>query len=135
MSNKMEVLVAKELKMNFFIVLIGILLVLGYYFGLYLIHKPPMNRPLTEEEKLNLRMNGDKMMVLGNFFSNVSEYDCYITVSEMAEDRINEVRQVQFKADIEDRTKASIPYIFITLTGGRYLFKLIKWVKNTSKKG
>lgn len=135
MSNKTEVLVAKELKMNFFIVLIGIVLVLGYYSGLYLIHKPPMNRPLTEEEKLNLRMNGDKMGVLGNFFSNVSEYDSYITVSEMAEDRINEVRQIQFKADIQERTKTSIPYIFIALIGGRYLYKLVKWVQKTSKNG
>lgn len=132
METKTQITLAKEIKILFYLILLGIAFV-GMTFGImYVALKPPINAPVPQEVKNRINQGGVHISV-GDAFSNHSKYDNGITESVILNDKINEYRMSGFKYDIQEKIKTVTIIIFILLLAGRYIILLIKWVNRTSR--
>jgi hypothetical protein len=135
MPSNSQIKLAKEIKMNFFLILIGAGIVLVFYLICYVALKPPVNPPISESAKLEIRkhMYSGNPQPLGRYGIGESKYDWGVSIENLLVDNINENRMAHFKGDIQDRTKTASIIILLVLIGGRYLLLLVKWVSVTSK--
>ncbi len=134
MNTDYQIIIAKELRTLFFLIILGIALVAVTYGILYIAYKPPVNAPVPQEVKNRIReQRGSASIAVGDAFSNDSRYDIGVTLDDILEDRINYNRMSHFKSDLQDKIKTAAIVIFISLIIGRYLILLVRWVSRTSK--
>lgn len=143
MNKDIQIIVAKELRTLFFLIILGIALVAVTYGILYIAYKPPVNAPVPQEVKDRIweqRIWGNDLIErnsapknIGDAFSSHSKYDIGLTLDEILDDRINYNRMSHFKSDLQDKSKTAAIVIFFSLIIGRYLILLVRWVSRTSK--
>lgn len=134
MTTKTEIKIAKEIRKNLYLLLLGICLTGLLYGVLYLKNQPPVNKPISEETKNRIRQQmykgGD--IFVGDALSTYSKYDVGSSIDDILNDTINEYRHNRFIEDINNKTKTISPWIFIILIFGRYMLKGVNWVFKTS---
>jgi len=129
-----EIKTAKELKVNFQLIILGIVLSGLVYLILYISLYPPTNAPVPEEVKSRIRNNtGSASLQVGDAFSTHSKYDVNVTTEDILEDNINENRVIRFKEDINSKIVVISPILILVLILGRYLLKTATWVDKTAK--
>jgi hypothetical protein len=135
MATNKEIIVAKEIKINLILILIGAALTLGFYVIYFISSKPPVNAPVPESVKARIRegISSGNPVAFGSAFSNNSKYDWGLSTYHILNDEINKIRMNHFRSDIQDKTKTAALVIIIGLIGGRYLIKIINWVISTSE--
>jgi hypothetical protein len=160
MHSKALIRLAKEIKINFQLILIAIVCTLVAHGILYYWLKPPISLqvPRSELEKLQEQMEGitfadssaygvsllDQMAQVG--FQNdddhqlivppqdygQSKYD-YEIKFESQMDNLNAHREQCFERDLEDKTIIAFAVFLLGLCIGRYLFLFVRWVNRTSQ--
>ncbi len=136
MSTKIQIRLAKEIKTNFLLILMSILITLVTYGVLYVALKPEVNPPISEELKeriIEQSRSGGLAIYVGSALKTYSKYDAGMPFSYVINDRINEYRQKRFRNDIKDKTFSAFFILLIGLIGGRYVVIFVKWVSKTSK--
>ncbi|MFZ2285667.1 MAG: hypothetical protein WAV93_01665 [Bacteroidales bacterium] len=135
MNKDTQIMIAKELKALFTLLVLGIILVAVAYGILYAAYKPPVNAPVPQEVKDRIidQRYSSASIAVGDAFSNDSRYDIGITLDDILDDRINYIRMSHFKSDLQEKIKTAAIIIIISLIGGRYLILLVRWVSQTSK--
>lgn len=133
-----EIRFAKEIKTNFLLILLSLLIALVIYVVLYFSLKPPIYE-ISEEKKLQLQQSiyeqsGQSVEQYGSILRNdVNRYDQGIAIECYLDNCVNEYRKSRFMKDIWRKSSLSFTSILFVLIIGRYFIFFVQWVAKTSK--
>ena len=135
MDESQKVIIAKQIKQFFFLVLIAGSITILVFFILFIWNKPPINPPIPQETLNRIREqqnSGSSIIQVGSIFKTHSKYDSGIALADIL--YINEIRSSRFKNDMIKKMSIITPWVFIILIFGFYLLKGVKWVIKFSDK-
>ena len=133
MNLSQKKIIAKQIKYFFNLAIIAAGINIGIYILILLALKPPVNPPVPKEVIQNIQNSRGDVYYAGGAFKENCKYDKHITLFDIENDKINEVRDYYYHKDVKEQFNKIWPWVFVIIIVGIYLAKGLDWISYYSK--